>query len=183
MSKAEAKTAQVKHITVGELKEALQNEQSESGADFINVCTPAEYQEKHIKGVRNVPLDSLDEHVSELQDKQTVYIHCNSGNRSQKAIDTLKEQLPNVQLVNVQGGLMAWEEANYPTNSLTNRLPLMRQVMLAAGSLILLGFGLAFAVHEWFLAIPAFVGVGLFVSGSTGWCGMALLLSRMPWNQ
>jgi hypothetical protein len=28
-----------------------------------------------------------------------------------------------------------------------------------------------------------FVGIGLLIAGSTGWCGSAQLLALMPWNK
>jgi rhodanese-related sulfurtransferase len=173
----------MKHINVTSLKDIISAEKSNSSIDFINVCTTAEYKEKHISGVRSVPLDTLATRLSEFKGKKTIYVHCRSGNRSSKAIETLHKLGVKADLVNVEGGLMAWEEAKYPTNSLTNRLPLMRQVFLAAGSLVLVGTVLGIFLGPLFLVIPLFVGGGLVVSGSTGWCGMAMLLSRMPWNK
>jgi hypothetical protein len=38
-------------------------------------------------------------------------------------------------------------------------------------------------VHKNFALIPAFLGAGLTMAGSTGWCGLAILLSKMPWNK
>jgi hypothetical protein len=29
----------------------------------------------------------------------------------------------------------------------------------------------------------AFFGAGLTFAGSTGWCGLAILMSKMPWNR
>ena len=49
----------------------------------------------------------------------------------------------------------------------------MRRAREARGALVhTAGFGLA-----------AFVGVGLTSAGATDFCGMALLLGRMPWNR
>ena len=62
-------------------------------------------------------------------------------------------------------------------------IPLERQVRIAAGLLVLLGIGLAWHIHPAFLALSAFVGAGLVFSGLTDWCGMGMLLARMPWNQ
>ena len=62
-------------------------------------------------------------------------------------------------------------------------LPIMRQVQIAAGSLVLLGIVLAVLVSPWFMALSAFVGAGLIVAGITGFCGMANLLLHMPWNR
>jgi hypothetical protein len=65
----------------------------------------------------------------------------------------------------------------------TAPLPIMRQVQIAAGSLVLLGVVLAVLVSPWFMALSAFVGAGLIVAGVTGFCGMANLLLHMPWNR
>ena len=46
----------MKHISITAFKEVIESEANNSTVDFINVCTPAEYKEKHIKGVRSVPL-------------------------------------------------------------------------------------------------------------------------------
>ncbi|MBI2174946.1 MAG: DUF2892 domain-containing protein [Candidatus Omnitrophica bacterium] len=54
----------------------------------------------------------------------------------------------------------------------------MRQVQIAAGSLVVLGLLIP---HGWWLAL--FVGAGLVFAGISGTCGMAVLLSRMPWNR
>ena len=173
----------MKQISTSAFKEVIESEANNSTVAFINVCTPAEYNEKHIKGVRNIPLDTLSENLAELQTKKTIYIHCRSGNRGRQAVEKLTNLGVQAELVNVEGGLLAWEEAGYQTESNTNRLPLMRQVFIATAGLVLLGVLLTHFVTYEFILIPLFVALGLLVSGITGWCGMALLLSKMPWNK
>lgn len=173
----------MKHISISAFKEVIESEAHNSTVDFINVCTPAEYKEKHIKGVRSVPLDTLHSRIDELNKKKTVYIHCRSGNRGRQAIEKLQSLGVTAELVNVEGGLLAWEEAGYETGSHTSRLPIMRQVFIGAGGLVLGGVLLTHFVGYVFILIPLFVSLGLLVSGLTGWCGMALLLSKMPWNK
>ena len=173
----------MKHISVDAFKQVLEAEKNNDSIDFINVCEPAEYKEKHIEGVRSVPLGSLESHLDEFTNKQTIYIHCRSGNRGKQAIAKLQSAGITSELVNVEGGIIAWDDAGHPTNSLTTRLPLMRQVFLAAGSLILIGFIGAHTVSEYFRFIIPIVGAGLVFSGLTGWCGMAKLLAKMPWNK
>jgi hypothetical protein len=55
--------------------------------------------------------------------------------------------------------------------------------MIVAGSVVLLGTLLGVTLSPWLLLIPAFVGAGLTFAGATGFCGMALLLQRAPWNR
>ena len=175
----------MKHISINAFKEVIESEANNSTVDFINVCTPAEYKEKHIKGVRSVPLDIIHTRIGEFNKKKTVYIHCRSGNRGRQAIEKLQDLGVTAELVNVEGGLLAWEEAGFQTetNVSTNRIPLMRQVFISAGSLVLLGVLLTHFVAYEFIFIPLFVSLGLLLSVLTGWCGMALLLSKMPWNK
>jgi len=173
----------MKHISVDAFKQVLQAEKNNNSIDFINVCEPAEYKEKHIEGVRSVPLGTLGFHVDEFSNKQTIYVHCRSGKRGQQAIEKLIAAGVTAELVNVEGGITAWNEAGHPTNSLTNRIPLMRQVLLAAGILILIGFIGGYVVHPYVAFLMPAVGIGLTFSGLTGWCGMAMLLSKMPWNK
>lgn len=58
----------------------------------------------------------------------------------------------------------------------------MRQVQIAAGGLTLLGVILDYTIHGGFFLISGFVGAGLMLAGMTGFCGMARLLEKMPWN-
>ncbi len=173
----------MRHISVHSFKEVVQAERGNSAVDFINVCTPAEYKEKHIEGVRSVPLDEIAAHVNEFKGKQTLYVHCRSGKRAAQAIETLHSLGVTAELVNVEGGIMAWIEAGLPTNSLTSRMPIIRQVLLVAGLIILTSFALAFFIHPAFVFLSAVVGAGLVFAGATGWCGMAFVLAKMPWNK
>ena len=79
---------------------------------------------------------------------------------------------------------MAWNSAGLPVErSEKKRLPLMRQVQLIIGLLAVTGSILALVVDKNFALIPAVLGAGLTLAGSTGWCGMAVVLSKMPWNK
>lgn len=173
----------MKQISVQAFKEIINAESNNTTVDFINVCTPAEYKEKHIAGVRNVPLDEIATHTNEFANKKTVYVHCRSGNRGQKAIETLTALGVTAELINVEGGLLAWDEAGFATNSLTKRMPIMRQTLLAAGSLVILGYVLSIAIAPEFIFLSVFVGAGLTFAGLTGWCGMTHVLAHMPWNK
>lgn len=175
----------MKHISVSALKETLEAERSNPTVAFINVCTPEEYREKHIEGIESFPLDRLAKDAERLRDKKTIYVHCRSGKRSQRAIEELTHLGIQAELVNVEGGLMAWEGAGHKTRSLSSSssFPITQQVFIVAGSLILTGLLLAYVIHPLFLLLPTLVGGGLLFAGLTGWCGMALLLMRMPWNK
>jgi predicted branched-subunit amino acid permease len=59
-------------------------------------------------------------------------------------------------------------------------LPIVRQVQIVAGSLIVAGAALGAYVHPGFHALSAFVGAGLVFAGASGRCGMANLLALLP---
>lgn len=62
-------------------------------------------------------------------------------------------------------------------------IPVLRQAFVIAGVLILSGMLLGQFVHVGFFALPLLVSGGLLFSGLAGWCPMAVLLSKMPWNR
>lgn len=84
----------------------------------------------------------------------------------------------------LEGGLEAWRKAGLPLHlDRKQPLPLMRQVQIGAGSLVLVGVLLGYLASPWFFLLAGFVGAGLLQAGVTGWCGMANLLQLMPWNR
>jgi Protein of unknown function (DUF2892) len=53
-----------------------------------------------------------------------------------------------------------------------------RIVHLAAGLMVLLGLSLAYFVHPYWIALPAFVGLNLAQSGVTNFCPLAFFLKK-----
>ena len=107
----------MKSVTVQELEHELKEHPNDPAIDFINVCTPAEYEAAHIPGVRSVPLDELQRHLGEFKDKKTIYVHCRSGGRSRMAIQELASLGVKADLVNVEGGIQAWAQSGKPLSS------------------------------------------------------------------
>jgi rhodanese-related sulfurtransferase len=153
--------------------------------DLIDVRTPAEYRELHAVGARNVPLDQLDP-AALMQSRngcreQPFYVICRSGSHGREACAKfLHAGFSNV--INVDGGTLAWAECGLPVVWGRKAMSLERQVRIAAGLLVLLGV-LGWLVHPAFVALSAVVAAGLVFAGITDTCGMGLLLARMPWNQ
>lgn len=54
-------------------------------------------------------------------------------------------------------------------------------VRLLAGSVVLLGTGLALLVSPWWLLLPAFAGLNLIQSVFTGFCPPTLVLEKLGW--
>ncbi len=153
--------------------------------DLIDVRTPVEFQEVHLEGARNIPLDRLDAaHLLKERSNsaEPIYFICKGGGRGGQACEKLhRAGFTNV--VNVEGGTQACVDAGIPAVRGKKAMSLERQVRIAAGSLVLTGVVLGFFIHPAFYGLSAFVGAGLVFAGVTDTCGMGMLLARMPWNQ
>jgi rhodanese-related sulfurtransferase len=170
-------------ITPGELEELRRRGHA---VELIDVRTPVEYREIHAEPARLVPMDSLDPdaimRARSGSEGDPLYTICRTGGRGRQAASKLYAAgFTNV--VNVEGGTLAWERAGLPVVRGRKTISLERQVRIAAGSLVVLGTGLGAFVHPAFLGLAAFVGAGLVFAGVTDTCGMAMLLARMPWNR
>ena len=152
---------------------------------IIDVRTPIEFREVHVVGAENIPLDALNaKHVAEAAQngEEPLYVICRSGSRGQKACEKLLAA-GHQNVVNVEGGTLAWDEAGLPVNRGKKAMSLERQVRILAGSIVLVGALLAIFVHPYFAGISAFIGAGLMFAGITDTCGMGMMLAKMPWNQ
>ncbi|MFN9629842.1 MAG: rhodanese-like domain-containing protein [Cyanobacteriota bacterium] len=147
----------------------------------IDVREPVEYASGHIAGSLNRPLAHLGN--ASLPPGPLVLV-CQSGNRSSLGVAQLQRQgRPDV-MADLIGGLSAWQQAGLPLRKREGApLPLMRQVQIVAGSLVLVGLLLSQIVAPAWILLTWFVGAGLVFAGVSGFCGLARLLARMPWNQ
>ena len=156
----------------------------EQGWLCVDVRSPGEWRAVHAKNSINIPLDKLGgviESDPAIKQNKLVLI-CQSGGRSRKALEKLSA-FPGIEAVSVTGGTSAWEAAGLPVEKGKGVISIERQVRIVAGALVFLGSLLALKVHPAFIALPIFVGAGLVFAGITDFCGMGLLLSKMPWNQ
>jgi rhodanese-related sulfurtransferase len=153
--------------------------------ELIDVRTPAEFQEVHVPFAQNVPLDRLNaEHLASSRRGSIapLYVVCRSGSRGKQACEKLLAAgLTDV--VNVEGGTQAWDQAGLPVARGRKAISLERQVRITAGALVLIGTLLGYFAHPAWIGLAAFVGAGLIFAGITDTCGMGMLLARMPWNQ
>lgn len=168
-------------ITISELKEIMEKSNPKNYL-ILDVRTKPEHKNISIKESLNIPLDKIKEHKKDLEKYDTVYIHCQSGARSQKACQEL-QNISNTKVVNIKGGILAWEKEGLPVIKASKQTySITQQVHIIAGILILTGVILSRSLHPNFIYLSGFVGAGLLTAGLTGWCTMAKILSKMPWN-
>lgn len=165
-------------ITPAELRPLLGG----ATCQVVDVREPVEHAEERLDGALCIPLGDIEKRCGELDRSRPIIIHCRGGVRGGKALEKLS-RLGFTGVRNLEGGLEAWKQAGYPVVTTRRKvLPLMRQVQVTIGVCVLAGSILAWTVDPRFVAIPAFFGAGLTFAGLSGWCGLAILLSKMPWN-
>lgn len=157
-------------------------------AVLIDVREPDEFKTEHIAYALSVPLSSLEGGFAllDIPEEKTILFQCLKGKRGQMAcerIDGMKQCKNNI--MNIEGGIDAWKESNLPVISMNQgaaKLPIMRQVQIIVGGLVALFVILGLMGVTIFFIIAALLGGALFFAGLTGWCGLAMILSKMPWN-
>ena len=157
----------------------------EEGATLVDVREPDEHARERIPGARNLPLSRLEEAELAVQGGRPVLFHCRSGARTEGNAARMAAKCGGeVQAYLVSGGLEAWKRTGLPVAADRRQpLELMRQVQIAAGSMVLLGVLLGTLVSPGFYALSGLVGAGLVFAGATGTCGLARVLRLMPWNR
>ena len=167
----------IKHISPAEAFAFMSH-----GAALIDIREKDEWQRESIPGAIHRPLSAIERNPPKVEG--TAIFHCRSGNRTAVNAQRLAALLPGVKVFVLDGSIEAWRDAGLPTLRDSRKpIEIIRQVQIGASTIILAGATLAAFVHPAFLGLVAFVGAGLLFAGATGFCGMAKLLSRAPWNR
>jgi len=83
----------------------------EQGAFLVDVRTPGEFAEGHVKGSVNIPLDIVQAQLAKFKNKKSIIVFCRSGGRSSQAKSILEQNgFTNV----VNGG--TWNHVNQFVN-------------------------------------------------------------------
>lgn len=160
------------------------SEQLENGEiHLVDVREQVEFAGGRVKGASLLPLGELEKRHSELDHSKPIYVMCRTGRRSSEAQRKL-HALGFTNVVNVSGGIEAWKKENLPVER-DEHAPwsIERQVRFTAGLLVFTGVVLSLLVHPYFVVLAGFVGFGLAFTATIDWCGMGLLIAKMPWNK
>ncbi len=95
-----------KSVTTEELFELIQSK----NVQLLDVRTFEEFDHFHIDNSLHIPLSDLKGELEKVNFSEEVYVICQSGIRSQKAITLLSEKVPEATLINVIGGINKWNE-------------------------------------------------------------------------
>ena len=113
---------------------------------------------------------------------EPIVLVCRSGVRARQAEQVLSATgLPLLHVLD--GGLAAWEAAGLPLTRGRQQWSLERQVRGVAGTLVLIGAIGGLAGFRPLGVLAAGVGGGLLFSAVTDTCGLAMVLTRLPYNR
>lgn len=89
----EEKSSEVKSMSGADLQALEDDKDKKETALVIDVRSPEEYAEGHVKFAVNMPLDTLKDRLGELESwkDKTLILYCNSGKKSGEAAKLLSE--------------------------------------------------------------------------------------------
>ncbi len=156
---------------------------------ILDVREKDEFEAEHVPGSLWVPLSQFAQQapgvLQNLVGKQ-VLILCRSGNRARLARQQIAQLgfADQIRCEVYAGGILEWAKQGKPVvTRQKSHLPVMRQVLLIAGLLVLVSVLLSFLLDQRIAWLAALIGAGLAFAGLTGFCLLAELLAKMPWNQ
>lgn len=169
----------IKHVDAHTAKQWLDAHE----AILIDVREPMEHASQKITGAQLHPVADICSQALPETDKK-ILIHCQKGMRGSNACQKLMAENEALEVYNIEGGIEAWKKAGLPVEESDKKtLPLDRQVHLTIGLCVLIFSLLGYFVNSTFVLVAAFFGAGLANAGLTGWCGLARLIAKMPWNR
>ncbi len=150
---------------------------------IVDVRSGGEFQAAHIPGSHSIPLEVISEHAAQVAtiDRPLVLV-CQTGARASKACERLAASGAGP-LYLLEGGVPGWQSAGFDVNrGESQRWAMDRQVRLVAGTIVSVAVAASAAVPavKW---IAAGIGAGLTYSALSNTCGMAAVLSKLPYNR
>lgn len=82
----------------------------------LDVRKPTEFDIDHVEGAVNIPLDYINDHLSDLDKEQTYYVHCAGGYRSM-IFNSILRARGYRHLIDISGGFKAIKEKSRTVNS------------------------------------------------------------------
>ena len=86
-----------------------------TSVQIIDIRTPAEFQEGHVKNAKNIDFlsSSFSKEISGLDKDKPVYIYCRSGNRSGKSVKGFLNA-GFTEIYHLEVGIVGWESEGLP---------------------------------------------------------------------
>ncbi len=103
-------TQEYADVTVAEAK-ALIEERPDMV--ILDVRTPSEFDDGHIEGAINIPVDDLSGRLDELSKDDELLVYCRIGNRSARAVGILDDS-GFKKIFHMEEGITGWLDAGQP---------------------------------------------------------------------
>jgi len=97
-------------VTVQEARSLIEDK---SDLVILDVRTASEYEDGHIEGAVNIPVQELSSRLDELSNEDELLVYCRTGNRSAQAVDILQD-VGFTKIYHMDAGITGWIEAGYP---------------------------------------------------------------------
>ncbi|MEW6302797.1 MAG: rhodanese-like domain-containing protein [Verrucomicrobiota bacterium] len=109
---APAQGTTVKHITSATADKLLQEKKD---VVVLDVRTPREFTDGHIKGAKNIDFNDrhFADHLGKLDKGTTYLVHCASGGRSGRSLEVFKK-LGFKAIYHMDDGFNGWKSAGKP---------------------------------------------------------------------
>ena len=150
---------------------------------FIDVRTVGEVLAEQLPESVFLPFDLVSRTRLEkmgIADQKPILV-CRSGTRAKQAAEALAREMDEVAVLD--GGIVRWKKEGMAIQQGRKVIPLERQVLVAAGAMMLLFTLLGLLVSPLFFAATVFMACGMIFAGATGSCAMARILLLLPWNK
>ncbi len=102
-------------ITVASFKEIMAR--APDSVTLIDVRDPGEYEAGHMTGVRNIPVEELEDEVADLPaDKPLIFV-CATGARSSEAYDIVKMTRPEMQVLYLDAEIAFHKDGSFEVSA------------------------------------------------------------------
>lgn len=157
---------------------------------LVDVREPAEYRSEYIEGSVNIPFSLFDcefvynKYISESDSpRKKLLLTCTQGPRALDICKRLHKLDGTKHYYMLGGGIDKWVRSGHKTIRTHWMLSIDRQVRLVVGITIVVTLLLGIYVSDVFFLVTGLMGCGFVFAGLTGACGMAKILSVLPWNR
>jgi len=111
----ETQTQLTENITPREAFTLIENNRDNPNLVIIDIRTPKEFEEEHIEGAMNLDYysDTFGDELNKLDKNKTYLVYCQTGRRSERAFDLMKE-FGFREIYNISGGIIDWKADGLP---------------------------------------------------------------------
>ena len=87
--------------------------QNEPEMVILDVRTPSEYEDAHIEGAINIPVEEIVDRLNELSANDVILVYCRTGNRSGTAVGIMEENGFS-KIYHMHEGISTWISEGLP---------------------------------------------------------------------